>query len=168
MNPYEVYRLGIKKFEVHKPHYSETNVYELKACRDGEFYSQEPGYDILHINNWMASFVIGMAPLIYRTEKKSEYIDFANRFKDVYAKKVFDFPMNTMHDIGFLYSPFSVAMYQLTGDEEHKKTALRAADILIGRFREKGRFLEAWGKMGTPDAEGRAIVDSMINIQLLL
>lgn len=164
----EVYRLGIKKFELHKPHYSENDVYELKACRDGRFYDHERGYDLLHINNWMSSFVIGLAPLFYRTEQNSEYLEYANRFKEIYARKVFNNYEDTMHDIGFLYSPYSVAMYQLTKDNEHKETAIRAAEVLVGRYREKGGFIEAWGKMGTPDAEGRAIIDSMINIQLLL
>lgn len=164
----EVYKLGIEKFKLHTPHYSEDTAYEIKSCRDGMFYDHERGYDLLHINNWMTSFVIGLAPLFYRTEKDSAYLDYANRFKDIYKKKVFEAYTDTMHDIGFLYSPYSVAMYQLTGDEEHKNSAVRAAEVLVGRFREKGRFLEAWGKMGTPDAEGRAIVDSMMNILLLL
>ena len=58
-----IYRLGIKKFDLHAPHYSENNVYELKACRDGMFYNHERGVDLLHLNNWMSSFVIGLAPL---------------------------------------------------------------------------------------------------------
>lgn len=165
----DIYSLGIKKFELHLPHYSEDNVYELKACRDGKFYDHELGVDLYHLNNWMASFVIGLAPLFYRTERDGKYTDYANRFKEIYRKKVFDYSEETMHDLGFLYSPFSVAMYQLTGDLEHKESAIRAAEVLAARFREKGRFIEAWQKLSDESAtEGRAIIDSMMNILLLL
>ena len=72
-----------------------------------------------------------------------------------------------MHDIGFLYSPYSVEMYKLTGDSEHKVTAVKAADELLKRFDIKGKYIDAWGRMDDDERQGRAIVDCMMNIQLL-
>lgn len=165
----EVYSLGIKKFEIHKKYYAEDCVFELKACRDGMFYDHERGVELFHLNNWMSSFVIGLAPLFYRTEKNEDYLTYANRFTEIYSKKVFEYPEETMHDLGFLYSPFSVAAYQLSGNEEHKKSALRAAELLAKRFRENGKFIEAWEKISNKSVcVGRAIIDTMMNIPLLL
>lgn len=51
------------------------------------------------------------------------------------------------HDMGFLFSLSCVAAYKLTGNERAKKAALLAADHLASRYRDKGKFLQAWGFM---------------------
>lgn len=70
------------------------------------------------------------------------------------------------HDMGFLYSPSCVAAYKLTGSEDGKKAALLAADNLLSRFHEKGRFFQAWGAMGERD-NYRLIIDCLMNMPLL-
>lgn len=70
------------------------------------------------------------------------------------------------HDMGFLYTPSCVAAYKLTGCEEAKRAALLAADNLMGRYKEKGEFLQAWGRVDDPSAY-RLIVDCLLNIPLL-
>ena len=70
------------------------------------------------------------------------------------------------HDLGFLYSPSCVAAWKLTGDETAKETALMAADKLKGRFREKGQFIQAWGKL-EEKGNYRLIVDCLLNLPLL-
>ena len=104
-------------------------------------------------------------------------------FYDEYRSKVFDTPMDTMHDLGFLYTPYAVAMYKLTGDPKMKEVGLKAADELAKRFNPKGGYIRAWGRMDDvipdyipedlkndtffADGKGRAIVDCMMNIPLL-
>lgn len=70
------------------------------------------------------------------------------------------------HDMGFLYTPSCVAAWRLTGNETAKKAALKAADNLMGRFHEKGRFFQAWGELGTRD-NYRLIIDCLLNMPLL-
>lgn len=70
------------------------------------------------------------------------------------------------HDLGFLYSLSCVASYKLTGNEEAKKAALMAADHLITRYQEKGKFIQAWGVIGAKD-NYRLIIDCLLNIPLL-
>lgn len=70
------------------------------------------------------------------------------------------------HDMGFLYTPSCVAAWRLTGNETAKKAALLAADNLMGRFHEKGRFFQAWGELGTRD-NYRLIIDCLLNMPLL-
>lgn len=70
------------------------------------------------------------------------------------------------HDMGFLYSLSCVAAYKLTGNQHAKEAALLAADHLAERYREKGRFLQAWGNPGEPK-EYRLIIDCLLNLPLL-
>lgn len=70
------------------------------------------------------------------------------------------------HDMGFLYTPSCVAAYKLTGSETAKKAALLAADNLMERFQEKGRFFQAWGPLGAKD-NYRLIIDCLLNMPLL-
>jgi unsaturated chondroitin disaccharide hydrolase len=74
-----------------------------------------------------------------------------------------------MHDLGFLYSLYSVALYRLTGDQEHRTTAQKAAEELARRFIPTGGYIQAWGRLDDPDTEyaGLAIIDSMMNLPLL-
>ena len=70
------------------------------------------------------------------------------------------------HDMGFLYSLSCVAAYKLTGNEEAKAAAIKAADHLCTRYQEKGQFIQAWGNVDDPKSY-RLIVDCLLNIPLL-
>jgi len=70
------------------------------------------------------------------------------------------------HDMGFLYSPSCVAAYKLTGNENAKKAAIKAADQLITRFHPVGEFIQAWGPMDQPE-NYRLIIDCLLNLPLL-
>jgi unsaturated chondroitin disaccharide hydrolase len=84
--------------------------------------------------------------------------------------------MDTHHDLGFLASLYSVALYKLTGDQEHREVGLRAAELLAQRFNPHGNFIRAWGRMDeieSPIGDGRmrtedmAIIDCLMNLPLL-
>lgn len=70
------------------------------------------------------------------------------------------------HDMGFLYCPSCVAAWKLTGNETGREAALMAADNLLGRFQEKGQFIQAWGELGAKD-NYRLIIDCLLNMPLL-
>jgi unsaturated chondroitin disaccharide hydrolase len=71
------------------------------------------------------------------------------------------------HDLGFLFYPSWVTAYRLTGDVSWRDGAVQAASSLIQRYNDKGRFIRAWGALGTPNNAGRAIMDTMMNLDLL-
>lgn len=74
----------------------------------------------------------------------------------------------TTHDLGFLFELSSLLGFKLTGDESFKASALQAARTLALRFNPKGDFFQAWGPLnGTPSERGRAIIDTMMNLDLL-
>jgi unsaturated chondroitin disaccharide hydrolase len=84
--------------------------------------------------------------------------------------------MDTHHDLGFLYSLYSVAFYKLTGDKTHREVGLRAAELLALRFNAQGNFIRAWGRMDEIESsignekmrtDDMAIIDCLMNLPLL-
>lgn len=71
------------------------------------------------------------------------------------------------HDAGFMFQPTAVTNYRLTGDENARRTAMHAANLLAGRFNPSGRFIRAWNDLENSDTRGWAIIDCMFNISLL-
>ncbi|MCX2949355.1 glycoside hydrolase family 88 protein [Lentzea sp. NEAU-D7] len=71
------------------------------------------------------------------------------------------------HDLGFLFYPSWVTAYRLTGDTKWRDGAVDAATTLIQRWNATGRFIRAWGRLGTPGNAGRVIIDTMMNLDLL-
>ena len=91
--------------------------------------------------------------------------------------------METMHDLGFLYSLFAVYMHNLTGEEKYKTLAIKAADELAKRFNPFGNYIREWGRVDNcvpryvdlelandhffQKGDGLAIIDCMMNLPLL-
>ncbi len=143
-------------------------LFEPRESTTGDYYENYPNTDF--VSNrwiWLTSMITGLAPILYQTKGEESALDWANRFKEEYRDKVFAPYTQTMHDLGFLYLPYSVHLYQLTGDTEHRDTAIRAADELAKRFNIRGRFIEAWDEMNLENRECRMIIDSTMNLALL-
>lgn len=134
---------------------------------DGDYFSFREGF--FEIGNWTSSFHTGMALLAYERSRDVSLLRQLNRLGGVYRDKVTRHRAETMHDLGFLYSLYSVPLFRLTGDLGHRETALLAADELAKRFIVRGGYIQAWGRMderGT-DYEALAIIDCMMNLPLL-
>lgn len=125
--------------------------------------------DFNSIENWTASFIPGLALLVWRQTNDPLLLRDVQSLAPLYHDKVFRHAEDTMHDLGFLYSLYSVALFQLTGDRAHREVGLRAAEILAARFNPRGKFLRAWGRMDDtfPAHVGLAIIDCMMNLPLL-
>jgi len=78
-------------------------------------------------------------------------------------------PEKLDHDVGFLFVLSSLAEFLETGSELARDRVIKAADILLGRFHEKGGFIEAWnpGTIPGTDTNGMMIADCMMNLSLL-
>jgi unsaturated chondroitin disaccharide hydrolase len=141
---------------------------------DGNYFDFQEGF--YEIGNWTSSFFTGMALLAWRETEDEYFLKQTLRLAPAYREKVFARSMDTHHDLGFLYSLYSVALYKLTGDREHREVGVRAAELLAARFNEKGNFIRAWGRMDeieSPIGNGRmrtdnmAIIDCLMNLPLL-
>lgn len=157
---------------------------DFPGAEDGNYLkSKDRAIKIGHIFNWTQSFFVGMALWAYKDTGDKKFLDWALQYKEAYSDKVFKTPMETMHDIGFLYSPYAVMLYNITKDEEFKEIGIKAAEALAMRYEPKGGYIRAWGRMDykTPDyvdaelakdhffteSKGLAIVDCMMNLPIL-
>jgi unsaturated chondroitin disaccharide hydrolase len=141
---------------------------------DGNYFNFQEGF--YEIGNWTSSFFTGMALLAWQETEDEYFLNQVLRLAPHYDAKVSARHLDTHHDLGFLYSLYSVAIFKLTGDLHHRTVALRAAEVLAKRFNEKGQFIRAWGRMdetmslvGTDSVQtdNMAIIDSLMNLPLL-
>jgi unsaturated chondroitin disaccharide hydrolase len=141
---------------------------------DGNYFNFKE--DFFEIGNWTSSFFTGMALLAWRETEDEYFLKQVLRLAPHYRAKVFTHHRDTHHDLGFLYSLYSVALYKLTGDKEHREVGLHAAGLLAQRFNPKGNFIRAWGRLDeiespienrTLRTDNMAIIDSLMNLPLL-
>jgi unsaturated chondroitin disaccharide hydrolase len=132
---------------------------------DGNYFDFQEGF--YEIGNWTSSFFTGMALLAWQETEDEYFLKQVLRLASLYREKVFTHCLDTHHDLGFLYSLYSVALYKLTGDLEHRDVAIRAAELLADRFNKKGNFIRAWGRMDTDEQNNMAIIDCLMNLPLL-
>ena len=158
---------------------------EYGGCADGNYFDVDRSKlrELGHIFSWTQSFFTGMAGISYKVTHNPEYLKWLYSAYDQFYDKVFVNDFETMHDLGFLYSPYAVMTYRITGDDKMKKIAVAAADALLKRYVPNGHYIRAWGRMDnvTPpyvDAElakdhfftqsnGLAIIDCMMNLPIL-
>ena len=115
---------------------------------------------------WTNSFWTGMLWLAYEYTGDEKYRKVAEIQCEDFANRIEKQICVDHHDLGFLYTLSCVAGYKLTGNEKMKETAIKAADKLITRYKEKGQFIQAWGAVDDPKAY-RLIIDCYLNVPLL-
>lgn len=133
----------------------------------GDYASRAQGFH--EISNWTTSFFTGMALVAFLRTGDERLVSQVEALDGLYREKLEIHARETMHDLGFLYSLYSVALYKVTGKAEHRETGLKAAETLATRFVSQGGYLRAWGRIDEPDTEyaGLAIIDSLMNLSLL-
>lgn len=137
-------------------------------AEDGDYTKWSEGF--FDIGNWTNGFFTGMGVLALRGTGDDAFLKLLEGMEPLFqAKLEGENAVNTMHDLGFLYSPYAVALYQHTGDARFRELGLKAAEILAARFIPNGNYFRAWGRMdekGT-DYDGLAIIDCLMNMPLL-
>ncbi len=123
-------------------------------------------YPAIGNTDWTSSFYTGMLWLAYELTGDEKYKKHAMLQVESFYQRITKKIGIDTHDLGFLYTLSCVSAYRLTGDETAKAAALLAADHLIGRFKEKGGFIQAWGAVDDPAAY-RMIIDCLLNLPLL-
>jgi len=117
------------------------------------------------LNWWTNGFWGGMMWLLYQDTKEEKYMKIA-RASEQRMEKCFQDYYGLHHDVGFMFVPTAVADYRLTGNQNSRKIAMHAANLLAGRFNPVGKFIRAWNDL-EDDTRGWAIIDCMINLSLL-
>lgn len=135
------------------------NLYPAPATSRG-IYAKIPNTE------WTNGFWTGILWLAYQYTQKLVYKKIAEKAVASFEDRINHKLAVNHHDLGFLYSTSVVSEYKITGNENAKKIALKAADCLVSRFQPNGRFIQAWGDL-EDDQEYRLIIDSLMNIPLL-
>lgn len=136
-----------------------TNMFQSPNTFGG-FY--EPTENV----EWTTGFWTGVIWLSYEHTGEACFKEAALLQVDSFLKRMEEKIDVNHHDMGFLYSLSCVAAYKLTGSENAKKAALLAAEHLAKRYRENGKFLQAWGNVGQA-SEYRLIIDCLLNLPIL-
>ncbi|MCU0796753.1 MAG: glycoside hydrolase family 88 protein [Akkermansiaceae bacterium] len=137
--------------------------------KNGAYEEWNEGF--FEIGNWTTGFFTGMGLLAYLRSKDAAYLRAMEGMERHYQRKVEEGAGDTMHDLGFLYSPYAVGLSILTGESRFRDMGLKAAGLLEQRFIESGSYIRAWGRMDETgpeyDYDGLAIIDCMMNLPLL-
>jgi len=117
---------------------------------------------------WTTSFWAGLKWLSWELTGDNEFKDAALVNAADFARRVRAGVDLDTHDLGFLYSLSSVPAWRLLHDEDQRAAALLAADHLMLRFLEPAGIIQAWGDLSDPKQRGRTIIDSLMNMPLLI
>lgn len=119
---------------------------------------------------WTTGFWSGEVWLAYENikndEKKEKLKDIGEQHISSFLNRIDNRIDINHHDMGFLYSLSCVAGYQLINSKEGRTAALAAADNLVSRYQETGKFIQAWGNLGDTN-NYRLIIDCLLNVPLL-
>lgn len=143
----------------------ESNWYELCVADENGNYKPH-SLDLYDGCGWTRSFLTGIVAYLYFHYKDEKYLDYLKKQKEVYDTYLYAKLSDISHDVGFLFSLYSGALYEISGDKDAFKMTLHAADELGKRFIPKPGIINGFG-----DAEGKCIcpiIDDLINISLLM
>jgi unsaturated chondroitin disaccharide hydrolase len=114
---------------------------------------------------WTAGHWIGIIWLAYLRSGDPALLEAARVWSHRLASRQTD---TTTHDMGFLFYPSFVRGYRITGDADLRDAALTAARSLTTRFHNRGGYIQAWDEAEDPIHAGRTIVDTVMNLPLLI
>ena len=137
-----------------------NNRYELRPAEDGIPLGGNRG--------WTTSFWTGLKWLAWELTGDEEFKDAALVNAADFARRVRAGEDLDTHDLGFLYSLSSVPAWRLLKDDDQRAVAILAADHLMLRFLEPAGIIQAWGDLSDPAQRGRTIIDSLMNMPLLI
>ncbi len=153
----------------------ETKIPKCGMSYDGKYYLGNGG-------GWTDGFYIGVFNLAYAMTGNEEFRAMAKRYDDFIDIRI----QNTDeindsnnflaldHDVGFVFMPSAGFSYLQDKNSHSKDILIKAADILVSRYNEKGGFIRAWDtwkwdkdEQFIEEKKGKIIIDSMMNIPLL-
>ena len=144
---------------------TETAIKDLKD-KFKPSHSTNNFYPMSENDEWTNGMWTGEINILYELTQRGDFKEKALEHVGAFKYRIDEMVSINNHDMGFLYSPSCVAAYKLYGSEDGKNSAIKAADYLISRYQEKGRFIQAWGPIGDPN-NYRLIIDCLMNIPLL-
>ena len=125
---------------------------------DGHWLVSEHG-------RWTAGFFAGLQWLAHIVRRDEQTRTVAERWTRRLEFRATD---RSTHDMGFLFEPSFIRGFHITGKPYFAQMAIRAAHSLVTRFRPDGAYIPAWDASEDPSYANLAIVDTIMNLPLLL
>jgi unsaturated chondroitin disaccharide hydrolase len=114
---------------------------------------------------WTGGFWIGLLWAGYEERRDERFREAADRLLATFVERAGE---TQNHDLGMMFYPSAVKGYELTGERRYRDAALLAAESLASQFNERGNFLPGWGFFGGDEWEGSTLVDTLMNLPLLI
>lgn len=124
-------------------------------------------YPAVNNEDWTDAFWIGMLHLAQEYRPKETIKKVIEKQLIVFKERLDHEIVLNHHDIGFLYSLSAVADYRENNHQASREMALQAADVLMRRYNETAKMLQAWGELADKEQQGRMIIDCNMNLPLL-
>jgi unsaturated chondroitin disaccharide hydrolase len=139
------------------------------SARNGVYAPRVPRKDSVVGGNsgWTTSFWTGQLWLAFDLTRNPTLKLAAQRHSESFHDRLENRVDLDHHDLGFLYTPSTIADYRLTGSLRARDTAIAAAADLMRRYLPGPGIFQAWGSPDDPEQRGRMIVDCLMNLPLL-
>lgn len=137
---------------------------ELLGDNFPDYFDPQTG-EWTHNGGWTEGFWTGILWWLYAYSKESRFKDWAIHYTRLLAARKATF---ADHDLGFLFAYSCALEHGTTGSDEMLPAALAAARRLAARYNPKGRFIRAHGELHDPERAGYTIIDTVMNLPLLL
>ncbi|MFZ4852954.1 MULTISPECIES: glycoside hydrolase family 88 protein [Enterococcus] len=128
--------------------------------------TKNQNYQVIDNTEWTTAFWTGILWIAYDITKENKYKDLAEKHIESFSRRLSQNIEINHHDLGFLYTLSCVSCYKITGNSQARELSISAADKLVERFQNKGKFIQAWGDLDDSN-EYRLIVDCLLNLPLL-
>jgi unsaturated chondroitin disaccharide hydrolase len=151
-------RLGIEEFGADFP--GDCSVGTRYRVRGG---TPVPGSNV----GWTTGFRTGLIWLSHELRPDQVFEQAGLRDVASFARRLELQSGLETHDLGFLYLPSCVSAWRLLRSNDGLTAALGAANALMARFIEPAGIFQAWGSIDDCGEQGRAIIDSAMNMPLL-
>lgn len=114
---------------------------------------------------WTGGFWVGLLWMAFYETSDRAFYDCAHERLKTLAQSVRRVPN---HDLGMMFCPSAVTAWQLTGNVQFHTLATTAAETLASQFNQKARMIPGWGFFGEQDWRNKALVDTLMNLPLIL
>ena len=114
---------------------------------------------------WTGGFWAGLLWLAYQQDRDKATLERAVSYTDRLLDRAHD---SHNHDLGFMFFPSAVKGWQLTGEPRYRDGAIDAAKALAGQFNANAGFIPGWGFFGGVDWSGVVLIDTLMNLPLLV
>ncbi|CAN7789043.1 glycoside hydrolase family 88 protein [Caballeronia sp. LjRoot34] len=140
---------------------------ELQLSRQPDFPHITEGGKWVYTKDgvWTGGFWAGSLWLAYSETKDEKFRVAAESFTERLLERAGD---DRNHDLGFMFYPSAVYGWRIAGHEEYVRAAVKAAQSLAGQFNPAGNFIPGWGFFGGHDWSGSVLVDTLMNLPLLV